>query len=96
MYVFNLADNVQHYQLDYVDSGFINTKEEMTTKIKSMENSAASVLCSLTTHQKQQNNFLEDIIGVVALLGSVQSPELSRCHIFLFSHPCQPKIKYLE
>ncbi|KAI5394106.1 structural maintenance of chromosomes flexible hinge domain-containing protein GMI1 isoform X3 [Lathyrus oleraceus] len=73
-----LKNNVQHYQLDYVDSGFINTKEEMTTKIKSMENSAASVLCSLTTHQKQQNNFLEDIIGVVALLGSVQSPELSR------------------
>ncbi|CAK8570173.1 unnamed protein product [Lathyrus sativus] len=71
-----LKNNVQHYQLDYVDSGFTNTKEEMTTTIKSMENSAASVLCSLTTHQ--QKNFLEDIIGVVALLGSVQSPELSR------------------
>ncbi|XP_058724701.1 structural maintenance of chromosomes flexible hinge domain-containing protein GMI1 isoform X2 [Vicia villosa] len=73
-----LQDNFQHYQLDYVDSRFTNTKEEMATKIKNMENSAASVLCSLTTDKKQRNIFLEDIIGVVALLGSVQSPELSR------------------
>ncbi|CAI8605727.1 unnamed protein product [Vicia faba] len=73
-----LQDDVQHYHLDYVDSGFTYTKEEMTTKIRSMENSAASVLCSLTTDKKQHKIFLEDIIGVVALLGSVQSPELSK------------------
>ncbi|RHN76722.1 hypothetical protein MtrunA17_Chr1g0146991 [Medicago truncatula] len=73
-----LQDNVQHYQLGNADLLFATTKEEMTTKIKNMENSAASVLCSLSAREKQQNHFLEDIIGVVALLGSVQSPELSR------------------
>ncbi|XP_004498513.1 structural maintenance of chromosomes flexible hinge domain-containing protein GMI1 [Cicer arietinum] len=72
-----LQDNVKHYQLGNIDSLFTNTKEEMTTKIESMENSASSVLCSLSK-KNQQNDFMDEIIGVVALLGSVQSPELSR------------------
>jgi superfamily II RNA helicase len=66
------------YHLGYVDSLFTDTKEEMTTKIKNMENTAASVVCSLSN---QQTPFLKDIIGVVALIGSVQSPQLSRCVI---------------
>lgn len=81
---FNFTDKVQLYRLGNLDSQF--TKDEMTTKIKSLENSAASVVCNLSTHKKQQNYFMEDIIGVVALLGSVQSPELSRCVMF-FSSP---------
>ncbi|KAK2453121.1 En/Spm transposon [Trifolium repens] len=62
-------------QLGIVDYLFTDTKEEMTTKIKNMENTAASVVCSLSN---QQTPFMKDIIGVVALLGSVQSPQLSR------------------
>jgi hypothetical protein len=65
-------------QLGIVDYLFTDTKEEMTTKIKNMENTAASVVCSLSN---QQTPFLKDIIGVVALIGSVQSPQLSRCVI---------------
>jgi hypothetical protein len=76
----------------FTDNVNVNTKEEVITKIKSMENSATSVLCSLSAHEKQQNHFLEDIIGVVALLGSVQSPELSRfVKCFHLSHPSRPK-----
>nr|KYP35695.1 hypothetical protein KK1_043252 [Cajanus cajan] len=59
-----------------MDSSF--TKDELKTKIRSMENSAFSVLCSLSTHKMQPKYFLEDLIGVVALVGTVQSPDLSR------------------
>ncbi|KAL2318142.1 hypothetical protein Fmac_032018 [Flemingia macrophylla] len=59
-----------------MDSSF--TKEELATKIRSMEDSVFSVLCNLSTQKNQQNYFLEDLIGVVALIGTVQSPGLSR------------------
>ncbi|XP_045808734.1 structural maintenance of chromosomes flexible hinge domain-containing protein GMI1 isoform X2 [Trifolium pratense] len=71
--ILSLQGSLSH--LGNIDSLFTDTKEEMTTKIKSMENTAASVLCSLSN---QQTPLLKDIIGVVALLGSVQSLELSR------------------
>jgi len=92
VYLFYFTDNVQHYQLGNANLLFATTKEEMTTKIKNMENSAASVLCSLSAREKQHNHFLEDIIGVVALLGSVQSPELSRFVKFItFPIPADQK-----
>ncbi|XP_061340120.1 uncharacterized protein LOC133286688, partial [Gastrolobium bilobum] len=71
-----LLEKVQPYQLGDLDS--FSTKDELTTKIGSMENSAAGVLSTLSMHQNPQNYFMEDIIGIVALLGTVQSPELSR------------------
>ena len=58
----------------------LSTKEELQRRIESMENSAASVLCSLSTSQMLQKSFMEDIVGVVALLGSVQRPKLSRSY----------------
>lgn len=64
-----------------MDSSF--TKDELMTKIRSMENSPYSVLCSLSKREKPPNYFLEDLIGVVALIGTVQRPELSR----LFNAP---------
>ncbi|KAK7293085.1 hypothetical protein RJT34_15946 [Clitoria ternatea] len=70
-----LLEKIQPCQIGNVYSC---TKEEVMTKIKSMENSAASILCSLSRHRKQQDYLMEDIIGVVALIGTVQRPELSR------------------
>lgn len=52
------------------------TKDEVVTRIKRVENWASSVFCDLSTQEKQP--FMEDIIGVVALLGTVQRPQLSR------------------
>ncbi|XP_054797444.1 protein DEFECTIVE IN MERISTEM SILENCING 3-like [Prosopis cineraria] len=43
-----------------------------------MENSAAAVICSLLPNQMPQKSIMNDIINLVALLGTVQSPELSR------------------
>ncbi|XP_020206099.1 structural maintenance of chromosomes flexible hinge domain-containing protein GMI1 isoform X2 [Cajanus cajan] len=73
--IMKMLENVQPYQLSNMDSSF--TKDELKTKIRSMENSAFSVLCSLSTHKMQPKYFLEDLIGVVALVGTVQSPDLS-------------------
>ncbi|KAG5097508.1 hypothetical protein JHK82_047362 [Glycine max] len=71
-----LLEKVEPYQLSIMDSSF--TKDELMTKIRSMENSPYSVLCSLSKREKPPNYFLEDLIGVVALIGTVQRPELSR------------------
>ncbi|KAI4307104.1 hypothetical protein L6164_030326 [Bauhinia variegata] len=62
----------------YCNLSWHSTREEMKKRIESMENSAAAVLCSLSTYQVPQKSFMEDIIGLVALLGTVQSTELSR------------------
>ncbi|XP_027332090.1 structural maintenance of chromosomes flexible hinge domain-containing protein GMI1 [Abrus precatorius] len=76
--IVKLLEKIQPYQLDLVNMDSSFTKDELMTKVLSMENSAISVLCNLSRHKNQQNYFLEDIIGVVALIGTVQSPELSR------------------
>lgn len=60
------------------------TKVELTEEIEKMGNSAAAVLCKISRRvpfQEQQNDFMKDIIGVVALLGRVNSSQLSRSNI---------------
>lgn len=50
-------------------------------KIKNKSNSAAAVLCDLSkdlSFQERQKHFMEDIVGLVALLGTVHTNELSR------------------
>ncbi|XP_024029765.1 uncharacterized protein LOC21395118 [Morus notabilis] len=57
------------------------TKVELTEEIEKMGNSAAAALCKISRRvpfQEQQNDFMKDIIGVVALLGRVNSSQLSR------------------
>ncbi|KAK7850486.1 structural maintenance of chromosomes flexible hinge domain-containing protein gmi1 [Quercus suber] len=54
-----------------VNPNYFPTKEELINWIESMNHSAAAVLCSLSrefSFQEQPNHFLEDIIGLVALL----------------------------
>ncbi|OIW07390.1 hypothetical protein TanjilG_10225 [Lupinus angustifolius] len=73
-----LLENVEPQNL--ISNTFILTKEELKLKIERMENTAASVLslCSLSAYQKQPKCFRDDIIGLVVLCGTVQSPDLSR------------------
>ncbi|KAK4277570.1 hypothetical protein QN277_015548 [Acacia crassicarpa] len=54
------------------------TKDELKERIKCMENSAAAVISSLLPNQNPQKCIMDDILNLVALLGTVQSPELSR------------------
>ncbi|KAK9994804.1 hypothetical protein SO802_024507 [Lithocarpus litseifolius] len=64
-----------------VNPNYFPTKEELINWIESMNHSAAAVLCSLSrefSFQEQPNHFLEDIIGLVALLGTVRTNNLSR------------------
>ncbi|XP_030933131.1 structural maintenance of chromosomes flexible hinge domain-containing protein GMI1 [Quercus lobata] len=64
-----------------VNPKYFPTKEELINWIESMNHSAAAVLCSLSrefSFQEQPNHLLEDIIGLVALLGTVCTNNLSR------------------
>ncbi|KAM4068715.1 hypothetical protein ACB094_12G034100 [Castanea mollissima] len=64
-----------------VNPNYFPTKEELINWIESMNHSAAAVLCSLSrefSFQEQPNHFLEDIVGLVALLGTVHTNKLSR------------------
>lgn len=78
------TENVEPCQLSFKNC--LSTKDELKLKIESMEN-AAAVLCSLSGNQKQSKCFLEDIIGLVALIGTVQSPDLGRFLISFSTHP---------
>lgn len=56
-----------------LDSMFL--REEIVDQIEKISPAAAaSVLCQLP----EQNSFADDIIGIVALLATVPSPDLSR------------------
>ncbi|KAK2998036.1 hypothetical protein RJ639_025803, partial [Escallonia herrerae] len=64
-----------------IEQDISSLKEEMTERIERKGDSAASVVCNLlraTSLQKQTNEFVRHVIGVVALLGTVQNNELSR------------------
>ncbi|KAF5442725.1 hypothetical protein F2P56_035352 [Juglans regia] len=57
------------------------TKEELINRIQSNNHSAASVLCCLSrefSFQGLKNHFMEEIVGLVALLGTVRLNKLSR------------------
>ncbi|OMO93636.1 gamma-irradiation and mitomycin c induced 1, partial [Corchorus olitorius] len=59
----------------------LSTKEEMMELIEDRDHSAASVLCSLAHERLFQEPWIhvkEDIVGVVALLGTVCTSKLSR------------------
>ncbi|KAK2992738.1 hypothetical protein RJ640_023251 [Escallonia rubra] len=67
--------------MDLENCSYLFEIEEMKERIESKGDSAASVVCNLlraTSLQKQTNEFLKHVIGVVALLGTVQNNELSR------------------
>lgn len=61
------------------DLGYLPEKEVMIEKIDSQGDSAAAVVCKIL--KEQNSDFLKDIIGVVALLGTVQTNELGRSPI---------------
>ncbi|KAK7272945.1 hypothetical protein RIF29_13990 [Crotalaria pallida] len=67
-----MLENVKPYK------NCILTKDELKLKIESMGNTAAAVLCSLSAYQERPKCFTEEIVGLVALLGTVKSPDLSR------------------
>ncbi|KAH9724081.1 Structural maintenance of chromosomes flexible hinge domain-containing protein GMI1 [Citrus sinensis] len=57
------------------------TKEEIIRRIKSIYQSAASVICCSTKeflYSKPRSNFMEDVVGPVALIGTVCTNKLSR------------------
>ncbi|KAJ4726669.1 Protein defective in meristem silencing 3 [Melia azedarach] len=65
----------------FYDSYSLWTKEEMTKRILSRDQSAASFLCGLTMDfpcHKPPTNFMEDVVGPVVLIGTVCSKQLSR------------------
>ncbi|XP_022737248.1 protein DEFECTIVE IN MERISTEM SILENCING 3-like [Durio zibethinus] len=55
---------------------YLSAKEEMMKLIEGRDDSAAAILCSLT--QGPGMHVLEDVVGVVALLGTVCTIKLSR------------------
>ncbi|KAJ9172218.1 hypothetical protein P3X46_015483 [Hevea brasiliensis] len=60
---------------------YLSAKEEITEQIKSKSHSAAATLCHLSRNfsfQETQKLFMQDIFGLVALLGTVCSSKLSR------------------
>lgn len=68
-------------QMQVNNPSYFPTKEELLNQIQSTNHSAAVVLCSLSeefTFQERKNQFTEDIVGLVALLGTVSLDKLSR------------------
>lgn len=60
---------------------YLSTKEEIIEQIKSRRNSAAATVCHISgnfSFLETQKPFKLDIIGLVALLGTVRSDKLSR------------------
>lgn len=56
-------------------------KEESINRIESMSHTAAAIICSLSrevSFQETNNHFMGDVIGLVALLGTVGTTNLSR------------------
>lgn len=56
-------------------------KEESINHIESMSHTAAAIICSLSrevSFQETNNHFMGDVIGLVALLGTVGTSNLSR------------------
>ncbi|XP_028806664.1 structural maintenance of chromosomes flexible hinge domain-containing protein GMI1 [Neltuma alba] len=74
--VLKLQEGGGRHQLRNINGLF--TKDELKERIKYVENSAAAVICGFLPNQMPQNCIMDDIINLVALLGTVQSPELSR------------------
>lgn len=67
--------------LDLSDHSNVTGKEAVMKQIESKGDSAAGVVCRLLREvpsSEQHNNIIENTIGVVALLGTVQTNELSR------------------
>lgn len=73
----DLMDRESLTQFDYV----MNAKEEIVKKIEGMGDNAAAVFCNLSKDvplQESQKHFIKDVLGIVALLGSVYDSRLSR------------------
>ncbi|CAB4302019.1 unnamed protein product [Prunus armeniaca] len=62
------------------NSDYCSMKAELKHRIESMSHTAASTLCNLlrVPSQESSNDFMGGVIGLVALLGSTGSSELSR------------------
>nr|XP_010915961.1 structural maintenance of chromosomes flexible hinge domain-containing protein GMI1 [Elaeis guineensis] len=63
-----------------VDS-LINAKEQITKQIEGKSDTAAAVFCNLSKAiqiQEPQKHFMEDVVGLVSLLGTVSNGNLSR------------------
>lgn len=74
-----LQDSLGPISID--DSGFEHGKRQTMELIKEKEDTAASLICKIMrgdVSEKAQENFKSNILGVVALLGTVQSYPLSR------------------
>ncbi|PON72057.1 hypothetical protein PanWU01x14_068990 [Parasponia andersonii] len=74
-----LQDSTEPCPLGF--SNCFSTKEELMEEIEKIGNSAAAVLCRISRgvpFQEPENHLMKDIIGVVALLGSVCCRQLSR------------------
>ncbi|PQQ04219.1 uncharacterized protein Pyn_24805 [Prunus yedoensis var. nudiflora] len=73
--IYVLQASVEHCNSDYC-----SMKAELKHRIESMSHTAASTLCNLlrVPSQELSNDFMGGMIGLVALLGSTGSSELSR------------------
>ncbi|KAJ7965338.1 Protein defective in meristem silencing 3 [Quillaja saponaria] len=59
---------------------YLSTKEELMKRIEGMDNTVAAVLWRLhkSPTPMSQNSFKDDVVGLVALLGTVRTHKLSR------------------
>ncbi|XP_060971263.1 structural maintenance of chromosomes flexible hinge domain-containing protein GMI1 isoform X1 [Cannabis sativa] len=74
-----LQDSTEQHQLGMLNH--LSTKEEVIEEIEKISNSAAAVLVNISRgvpFREPENHLMKGIIGVVALLGSVQCGQLSR------------------
>lgn len=81
MFISNFADSLEPDLVNDLDC--LPTKEEITKLIEGRGHSAAStLLCSIA--KGHWMHAMEDVVGVVALLGTVGSVKLSRLSLLYF------------
>ncbi|OVA08214.1 hypothetical protein BVC80_1101g15 [Macleaya cordata] len=76
----NLQASIEHQSISQLDSLLID-KEVIVKGIEGKGDTAASILCNIpvaTQSQVSHTQFLQDVVGIVALLGTVSSTNLSR------------------
>lgn len=76
--MFLLPVSTEHHILS---DPYLLTKGEMTRRIQSRVQSASAVLCCVGKEvplHESRTNFIEDIIGVVALTGKAWTSKLTR------------------
>ncbi|KAK2635775.1 hypothetical protein Ddye_030567 [Dipteronia dyeriana] len=73
--LFGLEASIEPHILNHLCS--LTTKEEIIKRIESKDQSAAAILCGLNKEFSPHINFMEEVVGPVALIGTVCTNLLS-------------------